>query len=111
MFFSGYIFFKTNFFYCLQIGLLREGSLLAEKPPSELLNKFQTDSLEKVFLILSQKQNEGKLDAVDFAQNIKAETSSTTTLNSMYTTHGSVDVSYNINKSIQKFYATCFIQR
>ncbi|KAF3423828.1 hypothetical protein E2986_00857 [Frieseomelitta varia] len=41
-----------------QIGLLRNGQLLAESSPNELLTRFQTDSLEEAFLTLSQQQQE-----------------------------------------------------
>ncbi|XP_044753149.1 ABC transporter G family member 20-like [Coccinella septempunctata] len=44
------------------IGLLRGGKLLAEASPNELLAKFNTSSLEEVFLILSQKQEAGILE-------------------------------------------------
>lgn len=43
--------------YCnRQIGLMRHGQLLAESSPSDLLEKFQTDTLEEAFLRLSQQQ-------------------------------------------------------
>lgn len=45
-----------------QIGLMREGRLLAEESPSRLLEIFNTDTLENVFLILSRRQEEGRLD-------------------------------------------------
>ncbi|XP_003401418.2 ABC transporter G family member 20 isoform X1 [Bombus terrestris] len=41
-----------------KIGLLRNGQLLAESSPNELLERFQTDSLEEAFLALSQQQTE-----------------------------------------------------
>ncbi|KAK9308730.1 hypothetical protein QLX08_001347 [Tetragonisca angustula] len=41
-----------------RIGLLRNGQLLAESSPNELLSRFQTDSLEEAFLTLSQQQQE-----------------------------------------------------
>ncbi|KAK1136980.1 hypothetical protein K0M31_001508 [Melipona bicolor] len=41
-----------------RIGLLRNGQLLAESSPNELLTRFQTDSLEEAFLNLSQQQQE-----------------------------------------------------
>ncbi|XP_043601858.1 ABC transporter G family member 20-like isoform X3 [Bombus pyrosoma] len=41
-----------------KIGLLRNGQLLAESSPNELLERFQTDSLEEAFLTLSQQQAE-----------------------------------------------------
>lgn len=48
-----------------RIGLMREGRLLAEESPSKLLTLFGTDSLEEVFLILSKRQEEGKLDEIE----------------------------------------------
>ena len=38
--------------------MLRNGQLLAESSPNELLERFQTDSLEEAFLALSQQQTE-----------------------------------------------------
>lgn len=40
-----------------KIGLLRNGKLLSEASPNQLLVKCNCDSLEKAFLMLSQKQN------------------------------------------------------
>ncbi|XP_016921692.1 ABC transporter G family member 20-like [Apis cerana] len=40
------------------IGLLRGGQLLAQSSPTELLTRFQTDSLEEAFLNLSQQQSQ-----------------------------------------------------
>lgn len=40
----------------LQIGLMRGGILLAEEPPLALMEKYNADSLETVFLKLSAKQ-------------------------------------------------------
>nr|XP_018905608.1 PREDICTED: ABC transporter G family member 20 [Bemisia tabaci]XP_018905609.1 PREDICTED: ABC transporter G family member 20 [Bemisia tabaci] len=42
------------------IGLLRGGRMLAEESPSALLEKYQAESLEEVFLKLSILQNKGK---------------------------------------------------
>ncbi|XP_069695763.1 ABC transporter G family member 20-like [Periplaneta americana] len=39
------------------IGLLRQGKLLAEKSPIQLMTAFNTPNLEDVFLILSQRQD------------------------------------------------------
>lgn len=44
-----------------KIGLLRQGRLLAEESPDNLLSMFHTQSLEEVFLSLSQLQTEGRL--------------------------------------------------
>ncbi|XP_017878131.1 ABC transporter G family member 20-like [Ceratina calcarata] len=41
-----------------KIGLMRGGLLLAESSPNDLLERFQTDSLEEAFLQLSQMQND-----------------------------------------------------
>lgn len=41
---------------------MREGRLLAEESPSRLLTIFNTETLEEVFLILSRRQEEGRLD-------------------------------------------------
>lgn len=48
-----------------RIGLMREGRLLAEESPSRLLTLFGTDSLEEVFLVLSKRQEEGKLEEIE----------------------------------------------
>lgn len=46
-----------------KIGLLRSGQLLAESSPTELLEEWQTDSLEEAFLNLSQLQVQNRLDS------------------------------------------------
>lgn len=43
-----------------QIGLMRGGRLLAEESPDDLLRKYNSESLEDVFLKLSIIQNRGK---------------------------------------------------
>lgn len=48
-----------------RIGLMREGRLLAEESPAKLLTVFGTDSLEAVFLTLSKRQEEGKLEEIE----------------------------------------------
>lgn len=47
--------------YKLQIGLMRDGRLLTEDSPDNLLATFNTQTLEEVFLILSQRQEAGQL--------------------------------------------------
>lgn len=44
---------------------MREGRLLAEESPNRLLQIFNTDTLEEVFLILSRRQEEGRLSNVN----------------------------------------------
>lgn len=44
------------------IGLLRNGKLLSETSPDELLEKCNCESLEEAFLMLSQKQNNHQAD-------------------------------------------------
>lgn len=59
---------------------MRGGKLLAEASPTELLEKFNTRSLEEVFLILSQKQEAGVLETnyesnmTQFSSNLSIET-------------------------------------
>lgn len=48
---------------------MRQGRLLAEESPARLLSLFRTDSLEEVFLTLSQRQEAGALNHADF-QNV-----------------------------------------
>jgi ABC-type multidrug transport system ATPase subunit len=43
-----------------QIGLMRDGTLLAEDGPESLIRKFECDNLEDVFLMLSRRQEESK---------------------------------------------------
>ena len=40
----------------LQIGLMRNGKLLAQESPSQLMARHNSSSLEEIFLQLSQKQ-------------------------------------------------------
>lgn len=42
--------------FSIQIGMMRNGILLAEDTPANILQKFGTDNLEEAFLLLSQKQ-------------------------------------------------------
>ncbi|CAH1102721.1 unnamed protein product [Psylliodes chrysocephalus] len=44
-----------------KIGLMRDGRLLTEDSPDNLLATFNTQTLEEVFLILSQRQEAGQL--------------------------------------------------
>ncbi|XP_063926637.1 ABC transporter G family member 20-like [Zophobas morio] len=46
------------------IGLMRNGRLLAEESPPKLLRMFNTEVLEEVFFILSQRQNDGQLNEI-----------------------------------------------
>ncbi|XP_074031882.1 uncharacterized protein [Leptinotarsa decemlineata] len=48
-----------------KVGLMREGKLLVEESPSRLLTIFNTATLEEVFLILSRRQEEGRLENID----------------------------------------------
>lgn len=41
---------------------MREGKILAEESPEKLIASFGTETLEEVFLILSRKQDEAKLN-------------------------------------------------
>lgn len=81
---------------------MREGRLLAEESPGRLLTLFQTDSLEDVFLALSKRQEEGRLDEVNF-DNVADDqnntvipyTGSTSTVATFDISHGSTDVLTN----------------
>jgi hypothetical protein len=48
----------------LQIGLMRNGTLLAEDSPAELLKLYSCNTLEDVFLLLSRKQGRNIQDVV-----------------------------------------------
>ena len=48
----------------LQIGLMRNGTLLAENSPAELLKLYRCNTLEEVFLLLSRKQGRNIQDVV-----------------------------------------------
>lgn len=50
------IYYLANYISYSQIGLMRNGVLLAEQPPGFLMERYQCDSLEEVFLKLSEKQ-------------------------------------------------------
>lgn len=52
------------------IGLMRGGKFLAEESPSDLLRKYQADSLEDVFLKLSVLQNMGKRRRSSIAKEV-----------------------------------------
>ncbi|RZC34174.1 ABC transporter G family member, partial [Asbolus verrucosus] len=76
------------------IGLMRNGKLLAEESPTKLLNIFQTEVLEEVFFILSQRQSEGRLNELTLAGSLTQVQNSNTdvSLVSFDTTRGSTDV-------------------
>ena len=44
-----------------QIGLLRNGKILAEGNPNDLLEEFNCDNIENLFILLSTRQEEGNL--------------------------------------------------
>lgn len=52
------------------IGLMRGGKFLAEDSPTNLLRKFQAESLEDVFLKLSIMQNMGKRRRSSIAKEV-----------------------------------------
>jgi ABC-type multidrug transport system ATPase subunit len=52
------------------IGLMRGGKFLAEESPSDLLRKYQAESLEDVFLKLSVIQNMGKRRRSSIAKEV-----------------------------------------
>ncbi|KAJ8945137.1 hypothetical protein NQ318_001602 [Aromia moschata] len=92
-----------------KIGLMREGRLLAEESPTRLLTIFNTETLEEVFLILSRRQEEGRLNAshapvVDDQNNSCMDrTESTTSVSSVATFeigHGSTDWNQDIHRGL-----------
>lgn len=89
---------------------MREGRLLAEESPSRLLQIFNTNTLEEVFLILSRRQEEGRLDnisstsaAIDQAHpiaNSEMNSGSRTSVVSSSGTFASTDVCTTFMKGI-----------
>ncbi|XP_018577430.1 ABC transporter G family member 23 isoform X2 [Anoplophora glabripennis] len=81
-----------------KIGLMREGRLLAEESPNRLLSIFNTDTLEDVFLILSRRQEEGRLDELNYPvaddqnNSVVAHAPSTTSIATFDIAHGSTDM-------------------
>jgi hypothetical protein len=76
-----------------QVGLMRDGRLLAEESPSKLLRMFQTEILEEVFLILSQRQNDGRSDDAIAVHGPLVQSSNTDiSMASFDTTRSSTDV-------------------
>lgn len=74
---------------------MRDGRLLAEESPARLLSMFQTEVLEDVFFILSQKQSEGRLEETITASNHTLQIQNSNTdisLASFDTTRGSTDI-------------------
>jgi ABC-type multidrug transport system permease subunit len=75
------------------VGLMRDGRLLAEESPSKLLRMFQTEILEEVFLILSQRQNDGRSDDAIAVHGPLVQSSNTDiSMASFDTTRSSTDV-------------------
>lgn len=67
-----------------QIGLMRCGQLLAESSPSDLLEKYQTNSLEEAFLSLSESQVQNSPDGITQSPAPPAEFTNVATLDSIY---------------------------
>lgn len=53
--------FKCLIIIYLQIGLMRDGTLLAEESPSSLLIKHNCSTLEQAFLELSKRQTRSSI--------------------------------------------------
>lgn len=66
------------------IGLMRCGQLLAESSPSDLLEKYQTNSLEEAFLSLSESQVQNPPDGIAQSPIPPAEFTNVATLDSIY---------------------------
>ncbi|KAJ8920069.1 hypothetical protein NQ315_011723 [Exocentrus adspersus] len=81
-----------------KIGLMREGYLLAEESPTRLLQIFNTETLEEAFLILSRRQEEGRLEnldqpvADDQNNSVIEHAPSTTSVATFDIAHGSTDM-------------------
>lgn len=79
---------------------MREGRLLAEESPGRLLSIFNTETLEDVFLILSRRQEEGRLDDLsdtsgdDQNNSVIEHAPSTTSVATFDIAHGSTDVCF-----------------
>lgn len=95
---------------------MREGHLLAEESPNRLLSIFNTETLEEVFLILSRRQEEGRLDNLSYAisddqnNSVIERGTSTTSVATFDIAHGSTDVCllyypfHNIFKSTRQIF-------
>lgn len=105
---------------------MREGRLLAEESPARLLQIFNTETLEEVFLILSRHQEEGRLDNVpgfstlDQGNSVMDTTVNSATVNAGSTisvvstvvseTNASTDVNSN-ETSLNLIYNMLFFQK
>ncbi|XP_031844822.1 ABC transporter G family member 20 [Nomia melanderi] len=67
-----------------KIGLMRGGKLLAESSPNELLERFQTDSLEEAFLTLSRMQVQNQAGGVGPTPISGTEVGDVFTLDAVY---------------------------
>ncbi|KAK0087918.1 hypothetical protein PV325_013694 [Microctonus aethiopoides] len=96
-----------------KIGLLRHGKLLAEESPSKLLAKYRCDSLEAVFLHLSQMQKDSEDNNVSQQINVgnngeylpELEEITHPSIASTTTTTGSsevLDQNYNVSFNITR---------
>lgn len=63
------------FSICMQIGLMRGGKFLAEESPDALLQRYQCETLEDVFLKLSVMQNMGKRRRSSIVQEVTDQVS------------------------------------
>ncbi|KAG5872759.1 hypothetical protein JTB14_030154 [Gonioctena quinquepunctata] len=88
-----------------KVGLMREGRLLVEEAPGRLLTIFNKETLEDVFLILSRRQEEGRLEDVALqtihdeqnnsiiaTDHIAGSTVSVATVSTFEVGHGSTDM-------------------
>lgn len=66
---------------CEQIGLLRDGQLLAEDSPDEILRKFDCDTLEDAFLKLALRQHEMPRRSSKLIFNFKNDLANTIKIN------------------------------
>lgn len=79
---------------------MRGGKILAEESPEKLIASFGTETLEEVFLILSRKQDESKLNSAiasmdtpdDSHMNANTGSTNTSTVSLVMTDLGSTNV-------------------
>ncbi|XP_030754576.1 ABC transporter G family member 23-like [Sitophilus oryzae] len=92
-----------------RIGLMRGGKLLAEESPARLLSFFQTETLEEAFLILSRKQEEGRLNNV--IDNINKQNGNGMESASSVSSIATFDIAYGSKDELTKKVKTTKIKK
>lgn len=98
-----------------QIGLMRDGKILIEENPEKLLNMYNCESLEEVYLILSKNQEfaknrvtVGEIEEGEHAGNVGDTAQSQLSISSRETTEAFDECNASTDVSRFLFYVKVF---